>query len=276
MLSAPQVPAADRWHLASASGRLLSAYARRMPEHPGKLRLVTRLARSLRTTARHPDGGVIELEPQDYLGWSILITGGFEPASLALAVELMRRHGGNFVDIGANVGLYTVAVTRAANCRTVAIEPEPNNFARLQANLALNPGLAVTAVNCAATPTATTVTLAATKPGERAWTHIGTGETSGGTTVAGRPLEEILRTAGLASISLIKIDVEGYEPEALAGLDWRGPLRPRAVLMECSPLDAAKLALMERHGYDARTIDGRPCAGLTEFPEGNVLFTARD
>jgi FkbM family methyltransferase len=275
MLSAPQVPAADRWRLASAPGRLLSAYARRMPEHPGKLRLVTRLAGALDTTARHPSGGVIALEPQDYLGWSILVTGGFEPASLALAINLMRGARGSFVDIGANVGLYTVAVTRATGCRTLAIEPEPHNFARLEANLALNPGLDVAPVNCAATPAATTVTLAATKPGERAWTQIGD-STKPGTTVAGRPLEEILRTAGVSAVALIKIDVEGYEPEALAGLDWRGPLRPRAVLMECSPLDAAKLVLMERHGYDARTIDGRPCAGLTEFPEGNVLFTARD
>lgn len=274
MLTAPQVLAADRWQISSLAGRVLGAYARRVPEHPGKLRLLTRLARGLHTTARHPDGGVITLESQDYLGWSILVTGGFEPASLALAISLMRRHGGTFVDIGANVGLYTVAVTRATGCRTVAIEPEPNNFARLRANLALNPGLAVTPINCAATPAATTVTLAATKPGERAWTHIAASATEG-TAVAGRPLEEILRTAGVTAVSLIKIDVEGYEPEALAGLDWRGPLRPRAVLMECSPADAAKLALMEGHGYDAATIDGRPCAGLTEFPEGNVLFTSR-
>jgi len=269
------VPDDDRWHLSSPFARLLGVYARRMPEHPAKLRLVTQFAHTLRTTARHPQGGVITLEPQDYLGWSILVTGGFEPASLGLAVRLMREACGAFVDIGANVGLYTVAVTRATGCRTVAIEPEPHNFARLQANLALNPGLNVTPINCAATPTATTVTLAATKPGERAWTQIDRAATDG-TTVAGRPLEEVLRTAGISAVSLIKIDVEGYEPEALAGLDWRGPLRPRAVLMECSPLDSAKLALMEHHGYEARTIDGRPCAGLSEFPEGNVLFSARD
>jgi FkbM family methyltransferase len=275
VLSAPQVPAASRWTVSGLRGRLLSAYARRMPEHPGKLRLLTNLSRSFRTTACHPAGGVVALEPQDYLGWSILITGGFEPASLNLAIDLMRRHGGTFVDIGANVGIYTVAITRATGCRTVAIEPEPHNFARLQANLALNPALAVTAVNCAATPTLTTVALAVTKPSERAWTHIGSASGDGGIEVPGRPLEQILREAGVASVTLIKIDVEGYEPEALAGLDWHGSLRPHAVLMECSTLDTAKHALMEGHGYDALTVDGRPCAGLDQFPEGNVLFTSR-
>ena len=55
-----------------------------------------------------------------------------------------RREGFTFVDIGANVGLYSLFVaSRAANARILAIEPQPGILDRLRFNLAANPGVKV-------------------------------------------------------------------------------------------------------------------------------------
>jgi FkbM family methyltransferase len=42
------------------------------------------------------------------------------------------------MDIGANVGMTSILANRLFNCKIVAIEPIPCNFANLQANLGLN------------------------------------------------------------------------------------------------------------------------------------------
>ena len=262
----------QHWSIAGLPGSIVAAYARRFPEHPSKLRVVKSLAGLLRTEARHPAGGTIRLEPDDYLGWSILVHGAFEPESLARSIDLMRRGGGDFVDVGANVGVYTFAVTSATRCRTVAIEPEPSNFARLVTNLSLNPDLAITLANFAATPTEATVELGTTVPGQRAWTRVGPTPGTNSIRVRGRPLEDILIEAGNQSVALLKIDVEGYEIRALAGLDWNGPRRPQAVLMECAPAETEKHEFMALRGYAVQTIHGASLEGLAEYPEGNVLF----
>src|ERR1700730_7651286 len=46
--------------------------------------------------------------------------------------------GGLFLDIGANVGMYTVALAANPAVQCIAFEPEPNNFRMLQSNVARN------------------------------------------------------------------------------------------------------------------------------------------
>ncbi len=49
------------------------------------------------------------------------------------------REGDTFVDVGANIGLYTLPASRIVkNGRVVAVEPSPVNRARLEENLQLN------------------------------------------------------------------------------------------------------------------------------------------
>lgn len=267
-------PAEGCWAMEGAWAALLAAYARNCPEHPGKLRIVNRLSSLLgNTRVRHPGGGRLRFVPGDYLAWALLTKGGFEPRSVSLAIRLMHDHG-VLLDVGANLGLYSIAVAAATGCRVVAVEPEPVNFARLRANLSLNPGLDIVPVNCAATPTATEVLLE-NDPARPAWTRVNPLADAGSLRVPGRPLEQILQETGTTAVELLKIDVEGYEPEALAGLDWTGPHRPRHVLMECSPHDEAKLRFMAERGYEAFTVEGAPVAGLAEFPEENLHFVSR-
>ena len=59
---------------------------------------------------------------------------------------LIASKSGLFLDIGANIGFYTVAIARylsrlsdgGGNARVIAFEPVPANYARLNENLVLN------------------------------------------------------------------------------------------------------------------------------------------
>lgn len=48
------------------------------------------------------------------------------------------RQGDLFMDVGANVGSYTVLATGGAGARSIAVEPIPATFKNLQANVLLN------------------------------------------------------------------------------------------------------------------------------------------
>jgi FkbM family methyltransferase len=56
-------------------------------------------------------------------------------------IEFLRAQlgsGGLFLDIGANIGMYTVALAANPSVQCIAFEPEPKNFRMLQRNVALN------------------------------------------------------------------------------------------------------------------------------------------
>jgi FkbM family methyltransferase len=115
-----------------------------------------------------------------------------------------------FVDVGANVGLYSLFV--AAHCphaRILAIEPEPVNVARLRFSLESNPGLHIDILE----------TAVAAEPGNL-WLKLDTRD-RGGTHTRGRDglrvkaitLESIVRPLG--RVDAMKVDIEGMDFEVL-------------------------------------------------------------
>jgi len=66
--------------------------------------------------------------------------GEYDEAKIALLAALIRP-GTTFVDLGANIGFYTVPLAVAAKAGggvVVAFEPHPANYRRLSENVALN------------------------------------------------------------------------------------------------------------------------------------------
>jgi FkbM family methyltransferase len=53
-------------------------------------------------------------------------------------IRTKLRSGGLFLDIGANVGMYTVAIAANPAVKCIAFEPEPSNFRMLRSNVARN------------------------------------------------------------------------------------------------------------------------------------------
>jgi FkbM family methyltransferase len=169
-----------------------------------------------------------------------------------------------FVDIGANVGLFSLFVAATARAaRILAIEPEPGNFARLAFNIAANPGLPITPLALALGETEGTARIllnARDRGGTRmaaAGTEAGgtlAGETrAGGVEVRCRPLLVVVTDAGLTGIDALKIDVEGAEDKVLVPFfrDAPAALWPGLIVIEDSSAEWASdlFALLASKGY---------------------------
>jgi FkbM family methyltransferase len=306
----PQAPRLDRspWraalkdqalHAAIPLARACVRYRRAGPgrERLWRDRIEPYLAwHSHRFSARTVFGSRLKGDTQEILQQHVYYFGVWEP-NLTRWLQSRLQAGDVFVDVGANVGYFTLLASRLVGERgsVVAIEASPTIYGRLSANLARNRASNVRALN----------RVAAREAGRRT-VYIGPASHTGLTTIhagAGWPAEgdadaasvpELVGDAAWRSARLIKIDVEGAEDEVIAGM--AGALartRPELELVvELHPGSGAELFATLReagfHGY-ALEIDysplsyGRagapPAARRVEAPppdELDVIFSRRD
>ena len=161
-------------------------------------------------------------------------------------VQRVLVEGSVFIDVGANIGAYTLLASENPSVQVISLEPVPAAFAKLEQNIALNARRNVTALNLGASRQPGTLRM--TAAGASALNRVvdgRDGDAVGTITVSMDTLDEICRRAGLVP-SLIKLDVEGHEPEVLAGA--AGCLeRCHACLVENG--DRAEIvAFMRHHG----------------------------
>lgn len=131
------------------------------------------------------------------------------------------------LDVGANTGLYSVVGSRAhPEARIFAFEPHPANFRRLECNLALNHAENVEALAQAVGAASGTVSF--TVPADGAISMVSSPvhgfaaafypEPPRQITVSSVSLDDFVRERQLDRVDLVKIDVEYYEEEVLAGM----------------------------------------------------------
>lgn len=176
--------------------------------------------------------------------------GLYEP-STARALARLIRPGAQVVDIGANVGVHTVHMARLVGPRgrVFAFEPTTFAFAKMKRNLQINPGLQehVVATQCFL---ARTDLAPAPKSVYAGWPlrggtdlhpkHLGEPKSTDG--IPSRTLDAFLDEHGKPPIALVKLDVDGYECDVLAGAR-RMHERDRPVfVMELAPY------VLEEHG----------------------------
>ena len=110
----------------------------------GRLRRVLPVRATGTVIAAFPEGFRMRLDLRESLQRDFLF-GLYDRRELALLREHLRG-GGDFVDVGAHVGMYTLAAARGTAGRVLAFEPNPHARAQLEANLALNGCTNVTVV----------------------------------------------------------------------------------------------------------------------------------
>lgn len=125
-----------------------------------------------------------------------------EFADMAFALHFLRP-GDTFVDVGANVGSYTVLAS-TTGAATIAFEPVASAFAALEANIACN-GLATEARRCGVAGAPGVLRFSQDRDTTNCVSDCG--EETPVTT-----LDDACRSA-----TMVKIDVEGYEAEVIAG-----------------------------------------------------------
>ena len=163
----------------------------------------------------------------------------FNPDYNLEELDFLRTHtpaGGVFVDVGANVGTYAMALARQVGTggKVIAIEPHPITHARLAFNRAASSFAQVTLVAAAAGP-ADGELMIETDGDNLGASHIVSGEVSNkAIRVPSLRLQRILGEAGVSHVDALKIDVEGFEDRVLTGFFREAPpsLWPRAVVIE--------------------------------------------
>jgi FkbM family methyltransferase len=184
----------------------------------------------------HPLIGRFVYHPCDYLSRRVFLYDDFELAELGFAIE-HARGGGIILDVGANIGLYAAACATAAGDRgaVIAIEPGPRTFAKLTATCQRLGLLNVTALNVAAGARAGTAVLVGDRDGNDVHQHLADSRPDTGAdhvTVETRRLDDV---CAAEAVTLIKLDVEGHEVDALAGAERILARRRARLIVECYP-----------------------------------------
>ena len=196
-----------------------------------------------------------------------LYYGLHEHREMAFLLNFLRPDD-HFLDVGANIGSYTILASAVCEAHTVAFEPDPETARILAGNIALNGiGDRVRVVEKACGETGGTVSFSV---GMDTVNHVvREGEGQSRTVELTRLDDAVDHTP-----CLIKIDVEGYELNAIRGAT-RLLADPAllAILIETVELETEAILLANgfaRHHYyaESKTVKNGPAP----FPESNQLY----
>lgn len=176
--------------------------------------------------------------------------------------ELLDAHlkpGDTFVDVGANVGVYTYRALRSlrGRGRVIAVEPDPEMRRRLQFNLASNAATLVEVVPAAMGDRQGHVDLLINLDQRGQNTVVGAQAAAVGGRRVTQPVEldtlvHVLTTRGVDRVDALKIDIETHEAPVLRHFFAHAPasLWPRLVITEFTAATATEIrALFAERGY---------------------------
>ena len=218
---------------------------------------------------------------------------GLEPEDLAVISAVHASSGGRkvAVDVGANLGLFSLSFAAAGYPEIHSFEPIPETFKRLRANLAMNPKLApkITANNCGlgSSEGSFTFVVSQNSPGTN---RFGTDDETLAPDESRieckvTTLDSYCQAHGLTEIDFLKMDVEGFECAVLrgaSGLLGRGAVRfiyaevvPDMLMAAGSSLEEFS-KLVESFNFEPVVLRGDRSARLEPVSLDEALLGAGD
>jgi len=206
----------------------------------------------------------VEIDPGEAHGYHVFVHGDYGGAELDACIELARDQR-LFLDVGAHIGLIALAVARACpRVDVIAVEADPGVAAWLRRNLGLNPSLEprITVLEAAASDHDGEVAfVTSASPANLGVGHIAPEGASKTSRLRAVALGNWLSSRGL-SADVVKMDVEGAELSALAGL-WERETAPAFILLETHAhafedgdgFNARLIDAFATHGYDVDRLD---------------------
>lgn len=239
----------------------------RGPRFRGRHRIENALRALLMPPVDAIDGLRMELDPQEWLQIEMMAGRPTEPATTALFRRLLQP-GDTYIDVGAHVGFHALA---AAQCvgptgKVIAVEPQPYNCAKLLINSQINDLPQIIVTMSAAGDADGMIVLHDQKRNDKARLSVVPG--AGISDVATRFEVPIQKVDSLHArhapgpVKLLKIDVEGYEREVLAGAAATLS-ETQNLVFECLPDSSPQMveelvATLTRAGFTLRQVDGSP------------------
>jgi FkbM family methyltransferase len=226
--------------------RLVGGICRRYPLLSGCARVAnSRLVHALagNTTGEvwaRVSGGEVLASLDDFVGRAAYFAGELD-RKISLLCRRLVRPGDTVIDVGANIGMVTLLLSELVGPRGVvhAFEPNPRVLASLRATVARNASANVVVHGVALGEHDDTLHM-----------HVPNGNAGMGSLVRAQS-GDLLRGEGIGRIRLLKIDVEGFERQVLAGA---------VEAFAASPPDAI---LFEDNAHGTRTAsDIAPCRQL--------------
>ncbi|MDZ7962634.1 MAG: FkbM family methyltransferase [Aulosira sp. DedQUE10] len=204
--------------------RLIAPIFRNLPQFRGKSRVAKYIfnnsldTKNLDVIARDKSEYIIP-NLREPIGFYLLIDGIYEKHSL----DFIRRQlpsGGVFIDIGANIGVFTITAAKflKETGLVIAVEASPNIFSYLQKNIESNKLTNVKTLEFAvAEHDHSTVSFY-----EAPTDHFGMGSLApqfhnSPIYVKTKTLDTLIHDEKIEQVDLIKVDVEGYEASVFKG-----------------------------------------------------------
>lgn len=172
---------------------------------------------------------VVEYVPSSVVGIYLSTFGSFEEPLLGRAVDCLRRVRGHrpvFFDVGANYGIYSLAVACHVDAaRVYSFEPVPKIHAILERNISLNEkvwkdrGSSIEPHRTAISSVDGQVSFELSGDDAHGSLVCASSNPSGTMSVAAVRGDNFLELAGIAEIDFCKVDVEAGEDLILSGFE---------------------------------------------------------
>lgn len=202
-------------------------------------------------------GFQMELDSYEYVENVLLLSPQFyEPAEISF-VRKMLKSNSCFIDIGANVGIYSLVASEQVGKegKILAIEADPYTYKKLTTNIQLNSFENIEPINLGISDKNEILKLKINTAGNRGSSGFIAGE-SNGPEVNCVPLVEIINKYEIKYIDGMKLDIEGMEYRVLKRFfnDIEKKCYPRFIIVEYNK-DYEKwttgnpVTLLESYGY---------------------------
>lgn len=157
----------------------------------------------------------------DYIGQRLFSTGAFERTTITGVYQyLSERPGrsGAFLDIGANIGVYSIPFSSLFG-DLFAVEINPSTYHALEANVLMSKCENIKSINIGVSEQPGTTQLKVRKDGQAGWARLGDADPEfyESLDVQVTTIDRLVSEHRIKTVSVIKIDIEGHEINALKG-----------------------------------------------------------
>ena len=197
--------------------------------------------------------------PLDHAHAGLIVRGTLEPP-VQEALRRLLAPGGVFFDVGANIGFFTVLGARLVGPqgRVVAFEPVPACARAVARNIELNGfGHAEIREEAVGARSGSARLLVV---GEASWSHLAStgrhADVRDEIDVAVVSIDELVAAGAIPPPDVVKIDTEGAELQAIAGMRATIASHRPAIVCELHDTNAEFCALMDELGYTTTNLDG--------------------